>query len=164
MIPVQVDPATGARVVLVEPPDGVTPAEAAGLSSGPHPLLQMLGQIFPCLKPAEPPPAPCVFLNPIPPAHRRFRPVEIRQPDFDNADDGSVDINTSSYLSAKTLTALKTKLALSEINDYVIDLKRAVSHPRGTEVAAPHVLCVTLPRDLGTRPATSSCSVPGSLL
>ena len=127
MIPVRVDPATGARVVaslsllLASPRCCVV----LKLSSSPQDHTHYSRRSARSSRASSRPSrlrlraysSTRIRLH-----HRQPRPVELRQPDFDNADDGSVDIDTSSYLSAKTLTALKTKLALSEINDYVIDL------------------------------------------
>ena len=64
---------------------------------------------------------------PVPPTRQRLSPVDIRQPNFDDANGDGAYESAGMLLSTKTISNLKAKLKLSEIADFIVDLKAAYS-------------------------------------
>ena len=125
MVPLRVDPTTGVRIPVVPPPPGFQPA-VDGLSSGPPNFLQWLAGLL-CHHPAEPPEGSRAdhAQTPVPATRQRLSPIDIRQPNFDDdAADGAVGSQLC-ILSTKTLTSLKTKLELADINNWITDFMAA---------------------------------------
>lgn len=127
MVPLRLDSVTGTRMPLAPPPTGFHPA-VDGLSSGPPNFLKWLAGLL-CRHPSE----PAVDLRtvpttmPVPPTRQRLSPVDIRHPNFDDANGDGAYESAGMLLSTKTISNLKTKLKLSEIADFIVDLKAACS-------------------------------------
>ena len=64
---------------------------------------------------------------PVPPTRQRLSPVDIRHPNFDDANGDGAYESAGMLLSTKTISNLKTKLELSEITDFIVGLKAACS-------------------------------------
>ena len=136
MVPLRVDPTTGARIA--PPPYGFLPAPADDAVESPN-LLQWLAGLL-CRHPSEPPvDSNAVHATaPIPATRQRLSPIDIRQPNFDDdtAGDGVLESASGMMLSTKTLSNLKTKLDLPKLNDFIVDLKAAC----GRRDEAAHLL------------------------
>ena len=125
MVPLRVDDTTGARTPIAPPPVGFIPS-TAGFSSGPPSFLKWLAGLL-CRHTDEPTVASYAVpaVAPIPPTRHRLSPTDIRQLDFsDEADDGAYG-SQPMRLTSTTLKSLMTKLDLTDIADYIVDLKAA---------------------------------------
>ena len=127
MVPLHLNPTTGTRTPVVPPPVGFHPTVADGADESPN-FLQWLAGLL-CRHPAEPAVDPRAVRTamPFPSTRQRLSPTDIRQLDFsDEADDGAVG-SSPVRLTSTTLKSLMSKLDLTDIADYIVDLKAACS-------------------------------------